>query len=160
MQLHSDTKAVGKWLEFTRVLDGKHRYSWPVWSSGESKGAPTRYMVSSNSTNTSHLSENVLVLPCVLPAWASPGGGMVGRVPLVQNSGGMAHRNHDFLRKYSEYIYHFFRFFSISKMKWANSRINQNLGVGGFDSPESVPPRRNPSPPQSKLRGNIPDFGY
>ena len=29
------------------------------------------------------------------------------------------------------------------------------MGEGGFDSPESVPPSRNPSP-QSKLRGDAP----
>ena len=53
-------------------------------------------------------------------------------------------------------IYRKLEFSSISEMKWAKSEEKSEFGVGGFDSLESVPPSRNPSPPQSKLRGDAP----
>ena len=43
----------------------------------------------------------------------------------------------------------FAKIFVFSKIKWANPRRNKNLGVGGFDSPESIP-GQDSSPPSQK----------
>ena len=63
------------------------------------------------------------------PAWAPPLGG--GHVPPVQNSGGKSLRN-----IFLTYKNRFVKFFKIKRPK---SEEKSELGVGGFDGPESVP---------------------
>ena len=70
---------------------------------------------------------------------ATGGGGDVSPLPPVENSGGNFLLEIVIFEEKFLNIYRNFRFFSISKKGGQNPGRNQNLGVGGFDSPESAP---------------------
>ena len=78
---------------------------------------------------------------------AAGGGGTGGRVSPVQSSGGMSLQKFtDLFKKLTKAL----DFLGFWKQSDQNPRRNQNLRVGGFDGPESVP--------QSKLRGGAAGF--
>ena len=68
--------------------------------------------------------------------------------------------NHDFKRNISDYI-HIFRFFSISKIKWAKYEEKSEFWGGWFWLTWIHPPSQNLSPPpQSKLCGYAPGIRH
>ena len=73
--------------------------------------------------------------------------------PPVRNPGRPPPRNRDF--HYFNICQHFqiFQYFQ-NKLSGRNNRKNRNFGVGGFDSPESIPPVGIHPPSQSRLRGD------
>ena len=82
-----------------------------------------------------------IVLNCgELLAWASPPGEEGwGTRPPIRNSVGVPRKSW-FLKKIFRIFGKIFRSFNIYKIKWAKSEEKSAFGVGGFDSPESVPP--------------------
>ena len=73
-------------------------------------------------------------------SWATEG--MGEHMPPVQNYQGHPQKFW-YLKKIFRIFTQIFRFYNISIIKWVKSlRRKQNLGVGGFHSPESIPPVR------------------
>ena len=70
-------------------------------------------------------------------AWASPPGGMGVVSPRFDILGDVPQNS--WLKKY-EFLAKIYLFSHISKIKWAKSQEKSDLGVGGFDSSEYVPP--------------------
>ena len=69
------------------------------------------------------------------------GGGQGGRVPHSQKvEGDVPPRNHDFSYFFTRIYEKNLSFFKIFKIKSPKSEEKSELGVGGFDVQESVPP--------------------
>ena len=71
-------------------------------------------------------------------SWASPPGGIGRRVPPVRNSGRCPPRNRDFY--FFINICQNFQFIQYFQNKVGEIQQKSDFWVGGFDSPESVPP--------------------